>query len=242
MLSPEPRQHPLWSFPGIDRTELPPLKGIIDVADRLGYLSVLPKLKIESHDPVIPPRTVIFPYIGDLLWAVQPSKGTVYCVNWSIKDAYEDFKRPISSPLGKSLSQKQSQTILARHEIEKTYYLDGDIRTLQVANEVIDPHVTANLRQLFLHHRQPPNLTAEQREEILNKFHSAFECGIPPAEVIIQFIERGRFSLDQCRTLLWQAVWNRELRVDLFRPILINLPLRHEERDVVDVYADWFKG
>lgn len=242
MLSPGPCQHPLWTFPGIDRTTLPPLKGIIEVADRLGYLSVLPRLKIENRDPSLPAKTVIFPFIGDLLWAMQTSDGKVYCVNWSIKDAYEDFKRPISSPLGKSLNQKQSQTILARHEIENTYYLDGVIRTIQVANEAIDHHVAANLRQLFLHHRQPLHLTPEQREEILHKFRSAFECEIPPVEVIMHFVERGRYSVYQCRSLFYQAIWNRELRVDLFRPILINLPQKNESRDVIDVYSEWFKG
>lgn len=242
MLSTDSQQHPLWTFPGIDRTDLPPLKGLIDVAERLGHLSILPRLKVASHDPIIPSRTVIFPYIGDLLWAVQPSKGNVYCVNWSIKDSFQDFKRSISSPNGKFASPKQTQSVLARHEIERTYYLDGDIRTIQVANEEIDHHVSANLRQLFLHHRQPLNLTLEQREEILQKFHTAFECGIPAAEVIMQFAERRRYSVYQCRSLFYQAIWNRELRVDLFQPILINLPLKHESRDVIDVYADWFRG
>lgn len=242
MLSPGPCQHPLWTFPGIDRTTLPPFKGIIDVADRLGYLDVLPKLKIGSRDPSMPPKTVIFPFIGDLLWAVQPSAGKIYCVNWSVKDAYSDFKRPISAPHGLAVSHRQSRAALARHEIEDAYYFDGEIRTVQVADEAIDHHVSANLRQLFLHHRQPPHLTLEQREEILRKFHSALEVGIPPVEIILQLTERGRYSVYQCRSLLYQAIWNRELRVDLFRPILINLPLKHESRDVVDVYSDWFKG
>jgi len=242
MLSPEPGQHPLWTFPGIDRTDLPPIKGIIDVAERLGHLSVLPRLKIDSQDPTIPSRTVIFPYAGDLLWAIQPSQGKVYCVNWSVKDTYSDFKRPISATHGNSISNKQSQTILARHAIEEAYYIDGGIRTVKVADEAIDHHVSANLRQLFLHHRQPLHLTPEQREEILHKFHSAFECEIPPVEVIMHFVERGRYSVYQCRSLFYQAIWNRELRVDLFRPILINIPQKNESRDVIDVYAEWFKG
>src|SRR5690606_2084076 len=35
MLSPEPTVHPLWTYPAIDRTTLPALRGLIDTADRL---------------------------------------------------------------------------------------------------------------------------------------------------------------------------------------------------------------
>jgi hypothetical protein len=241
ILSPEPCHHPLWTFPGIDKTDLPPLKGIIDVAERLGYLDILPKVKIENPQESGEPISVVFPWVGDLLWAVRDITGMIYCVNWPIKDTYQDFKRPAPPRIGKTVSKNQLQSILARHEIEKVYYEDAQIRTIQVANEGIDHHVVANLRQLFRHHRLQLQLTEEQREEILHKFRAALETGIPPIEVILHFIERERYTTYQCRSLYFQAVWNRELRVDLFQPILINRPQRPETRDVIDVYADWFR-
>jgi len=241
MLSPEPCQHPLWTFPGIDKTSLPPFKGIIDVAERLAYLDLLPRLKIENKSDPSEPRTIIFPWIGDLLWLVQPSVDEAYCVNWTIKSKESDFKRRSLSRIGEAKSAKASRAALGRHEIEKTYYEDAHIRTVQVADEAIDRHVSANLRQLFLHHRRNLHLTDEQRNEIFNKFFAAFETGIPPSEVITLFSEKGKYTVNQCRSLLYQAIWNRELRVDLFQPILINRPLKAESRDVLDVYIDWFR-
>jgi hypothetical protein len=239
MLSPESCPHPLWTYPGISRTGLPPLKGLIDVAERLGYLDFLNRLKIESKDEPSGFFSVVFPWVGDFLWAVRTSYGDIFNVNWTVKSSYSDFKRASPNKAGKAGDLRK---VLARHEIEKAYYEDGEIRTIQVADEGIDQHVSANLRQLFLHHRRQLGLTTEQREEILHKYRSALEAGVPPIEVIIQFSARRKFSVYQCRSLFYQAIWNRELRIDLFHPILINLPQRHEIRDVIDVYADWFRG
>ncbi len=239
MLQPSAGPHPLWSFPGIDRTSLPPIKGIIDVADRLGSIDLLPKIKVANPQNPYEPITVAFPWIGDLLWAIQPRPWKVYCVNWTVKATYADFKRPSVDPSGRQGAS--STRALTRHEIERVYYEDARIRTVQVADEGLDFNVSANLRQLFLHHRRQLNLTEEQQAEILHAYRSAMEIGVPPTEVILDFASKNRYSVHQCRSLLYQAIWNRELRVDLFKPILINLPLRHEEKDVIDVYAAWFK-
>lgn len=131
--------------------------------------------------------------------------------------------------------------VLGRHEIEAAFYADADIPTVQVAGERISRHVAANLKQLFLHHRRVLALTDEQEEEILDKYQRALQLGITPAEVITSFAERGRYSVDQCRSAFYQTVWYRKLRLDLFRPILINLPMNPETRDVLDVYGDWFR-
>lgn len=241
MLSPEARPHPLSTIIGMDKTTLPSIKGVIDVAERLNYLDLLPRVKVsncESEKPI----SVVFPWIGDQLWLIQPSPGKYFCINWTVKSKYQDFKRPGLSRLRANNNRDQLRRALARHEIEKNYYSDANIRTIQVADEAIDRNVVANLRQLFLHHRRALSLTEEQQEEILQKYQSALEERIPPAEIILFFVERRRYTLDQCRDLLYQSIWNRKLRVDLFQPILINRPLRPESRDVLEVYADWFRG
>lgn len=242
MLSPEPCPHPLWTFSGVEKTNLPTLKGIIDAAERLEYLDLLPRLNVSNRQQPGETITVVFPWIGDLLWAIREPTGRVYCVNWTIKDTYADFKRSASPRRGKATTGKESRTILARHEIEKTYYEDAQIRTVQIADQSIDWNVSANLRQMFTHHRRSLSLTTEQREEILKKYRTAMDAGISPIEVILVFVDKGRYTEHQCRSLLFQAIWNRELRVDLFHPILINRPLRPETHDVIDVYADWFRG
>ncbi len=238
-LFPEASPHPLWTFPGADRSVLPSLKGIIDVADRLGYLDALTYINVDKDREEGESVRVVFPWVGDFLLAIQPPDAhEIFAVNWPVKSAYADFKRPFGNSRH---GDRAKRRVLARHEIEKVYYEDAAIRTIQVADEAIDDNVVANLRQLFLHHRRPADVSEEQRNELLHKFQTALEVGIPPADVIMDFAERGTFTIHQTRTTFYQAIWNRELRVDLFHPILINLPQRAETHDVIDVYADWFR-
>lgn len=239
MLSPEPTTHPLWTMPGIQRDKLVAIRGLVEVAERMGHLSILPRVKVGlSNNEVI---TTVFPWIGDLLWAVRKINGDINCINWSVKSSYLDFKRPPLKKLKLQSDNVNNTTLLERHEIEQEYYKDAGIKTLFVSDDQIDQHVVANLRQLFLHHRRTIHLEVSQKNEILNRFRVAFETGIPPSEVITSFAEKGKYSVNDCRDIFFQAIWSRNLRVDLFKPILINLPMKPESRDVLDVYGNWFK-
>lgn len=240
MLSADPRPHPLWTFPGIDRNTLPYLKGVIDVAERLGYLDRLPRISIADSQDSGQSFSMVFPWVGDLLWAIKLDE-RVYCVNWTVKATAEDFDKTTLKRNHTLTSAEEIRNALARHEIEQVYYADAGIRTVRVTGDRLDRHVAANLRQLFLHHSRSLSLNSERREEIVQKFHSALDLGIPPSEVIRLLMSQGCCTLDQGRSLLYQVIWNRELRVDLFRPVLIDHPLNPEVRDVLDVYSDWFK-
>ncbi|MDP3513750.1 MAG: hypothetical protein Q8S20_13475, partial [Sulfuritalea sp.] len=156
-------------------------------------------------------------------------------------DTYRAFKCPPPKANGKPRRQQESRLALTRHELHKEYFASAHIRSLELAGEAFDFHVAANLRQLFLHHRRPVTLPAELKEEILEKFRAALATGVPPIEVLLIYTERGRCTLHQCRDLFYQFVWNRELRLDLFQPVLIDRPMHAEERDVIEIYADWFK-
>lgn len=242
MLSPEPAVHPLWSMNGVDRTLLQPLKGVIDVAERLGYLDLLPRVKVKPPGVRDESLTVVFPWVGDLLWAIKSPVGAISCINWTAKSTQADFKRPWPRRDGRLRRIEGPRATLARHEIEHTYYDDARIRTVRVSDEDLDAHVAANLRQLFLHHRRFLGVTEEQRLEILRRYQVALETGVSPGEVITSFVERQRYSVDQCRSVLYQAIWFRQLRVDLFSPIFINQPLKPESRDALAVYGDWFRS
>jgi len=241
MLSPEPTVHPLWTMLNTDRTQLAPLMGVIDVAERLGHLNLLPRIRVPNPERIGESLTLVFPWIGDLLWAIKGASGQIFCVNWTIKDQQISFARPGPRRDGKLREFIDSHAVLARHEIEKSYYLDAGIRTLRIAGEEIDQHVVANLRHLFLYHRRKVDLSSEQRAEILDKIIAAHEAEIPPGEVLSYFVMKGRYSAEDCRSVLYQAIWDRRLRVDLFRPILINRPLHSETIDVIAHYRDWFK-
>lgn len=241
MLDPAPSQHPLWDFPGVTNISLPSLKGLADVAERLGYTDMLPTIEIPDGDNPGQTFATDFPYIGDQLWAIRGGACGTYVVDWNIKDTYKAFKCPPPRVNGKPRRDQESRTALARHEMQTAYYGDAGIRSIEVAGEALDFHVAANLRQLFLHHRRQVDLPSELKEEILAKFCAALATGVPPIEIVMIYSESDHCTIHQCRDLFYQFVWTRELRLDLFQPVLIDRPMRPEERDVIDVYADWFK-
>lgn len=233
------RPHPLHNFAPASPVGLRPLKGIVDVAVRLDYLEALPKIKIKDGSGEN--RWVVFPFIGDLLWAMRSKDGHHYCINWSVKDSEDAFKRPLESKRFITPKGKLAEGVLVRHELESSYYLDAGIRTIFLAANTIDPHVRSNLRHLFLHHNRNVSLPLVEQAELIERFRICLESGVPTFELIAKLIGAKKYSLDDCRNILYQAIWNRKLRVDLFQPILINRPLNPETQDVIEFYADWFK-
>jgi hypothetical protein len=240
MLSPDPCPHPLSGFPEMEVSDLLPFKGVIDIADRLGYTNLLPIVWEDRQADPESPRAFVFPYIGDLLLFLAPPGEKPYCVNWNIKSTLDAFKLP-GAPNSKRYRTADAVADLPRNEMERAYYADVGIRTEHLAADLLGPHVVANLTQLFTHHATPLDLSLEQEEELLGRFQVALETGVPPFEVIQLGAVRGRFTVHQARTFLWQTIWRRELRCDLFSPLLIDRPLRSEHEDVLDVYGDWFR-
>jgi hypothetical protein len=232
--------HPLHNFAAASPVGLQPLKGIVDVADRLGYLDVLPKIKIKDAAATNGYRRVVFPYIGDLLWAMRTKEGRHYCLNWSIKDSEDAFKRPLECKRFITPQGKVAEGMLARHELESRYYQDAGIRTVFLAANLIDVHVRSNLRQLFLHHARHVSLPQGAQDELTERYRMCMESDVPAFELIAKLCGAGKYSLDDCRNVLYQAIWYRRLRVDLFKPILIDRPLHPETRDVLQVYGSWF--
>lgn len=240
MLSPEPRQHPMSNFTGEVASSLPPLRGIIDVADRLGYLRHLPRLTVPASPPTNQPTTVVFPYVGDILLAVTDKNARTHCVNWSIKADEESFKRPISNVRVSRRVATHEEEVLARHELERTYYADAGIRTIFLATSTLDNHVTNNLRFLYAYAQRPLHLNMERQDELESRFQACLETDIPVTALLPPLMGAGKYTLPEIQTCLFQAIWARRLRVDLFRPVLIDRPLHREERDVLSVYSNLY--
>lgn len=238
-LSTGPRPHFLFGHPRAQGTHWPPLKGTLDVANRMGRLAKHPKVKFKNS------RTgewqwAPFPLIGDQLLFMQDDQGA-YCKNWTIKDKYVDFKkRGPHSAIKPSLDQLSAESE-ARHELEKLYYLDGEIGTIQVAGEAIHKDVVANLGELFLHHWRRETIDPALRQKIVEKYNESVGEPAPCFELIAKFSQRFLVEQNVLQAVLRQGIWQREIRVDLYQPILMDQPLRPEKLDVLDQHSNWFQ-
>ncbi len=128
----------------------------------------------------------------------------------------------------------------ARHEIELAYYRDADIRSEAIAGDEIDDVVSENLLRSNCYAVRELRLSSTQIEDIEGVLGVSLEAGLPPAIAIDRLCRKGRITSEEGRTVFYQAIWHRRLRVDLFTEILIDQALYPETTDVLDFYADWF--
>jgi len=240
MLSVDPQPHPLFSHPTAVGLRLSPVCGTVVVAERLGHIDLHPKVKAPSVSKSKEWMWVPYPFIGDLLLFLT-DRGGPYCVNWTTKLTREDFVRPLvrTGPIKKPAVA--FRRIQARQEIERDYYADAGIHTVQIAGTDINKHVAANLRQLYGWQLQTIKLSENLRVELHHKFETALDLKIPPIDIIAQFMMRHLCRREDCLAVLYQSIWRRLIRVDLFRPVLVDRALHLENRDVLVEYKSWFE-
>lgn len=234
MLCTKRRQHPLLGHPFADGMSLPCFRGTVVVADALGHLARHPKVYIPEIGEWVP-----YPYIGDLLLFLSDCKGP-FCLNWNIKNKDEQFTRRNPVLFHKPTRDGPDPGVVARQEIERQYYLDAGIRTLEFSLEHFDVQVFQNLRELFGFHGLEIQIDRDDRNRIVQIFATAIGTDQPAIEVASQIEREFSISRDDAIALLKQGIWNREIPVDLYSRVLVDRPLRRMERDVLQEYAAWF--
>jgi hypothetical protein len=184
-------------------------------------------------------QKVPFPYLGDLRLFMQDEDG-VYCLNWPVKRKFGDFrgKGPKSKP--RPINDPDDPASLARQELECAYHADAEIRTQPVALDQFDTEVRLNLRNMFLDECRPIALSDQKRQEALSVAFDHIGKDVAMHVVARRMALAVAFAETDAMALIHQAIWRRELRVDLFRPVLTSKPLRPEIRDILDVYGSWF--
>lgn len=238
MLSRFEDAHPMAGYPGVDTSQLPPVMGTVDVAERLGKLKWHPMVKVKPQTKGEREKLVAFPYQGDLLLFIEDEYGK-YCVNWSVKKDQKGFSSP--SPTAKNLESKSlKDKALFRLELEQEYYADAGIRTQRVAGVEIDKVLAANLMRIWSLANKPHSFNSDQREQILSSLQIAFEKEIPSLEVFLSLSRRQISSIEASKSVFYEAIWNRKIRVDWFKPILPDYPLRPEIIDPIAKYGNWF--
>jgi hypothetical protein len=241
-MSIEPAAHPLQSHPLAVGKFLPSSSGTLKIASQLKVLHLHPKVWVtkaaapdDSRDGYWAPA----PWIDDHLLALQDEQG-LYCVAWDIKAKAEDHGRPGPGPIRRRLSVQAQKKSAARIAVQERYHEELGIRISRVAGEQLNGHVANNLRALFGWSLSPSQIPGPLRQELTERFREGLRQGTPPIEVIRASVGTDRASFDLGKRVLYQAIFRREIRVDLFKPILVDRPLNPEVLDVVRVYEAWF--
>ncbi len=235
MLFPGPRPHFLDGHARTVGQTFQPFRGTLAVAQEMGRLSKHPKCRVgEIGSQVWAP----FPYIGDLLLFTQDDVGP-YVINWSVKDKEEDFRRR-GPQSGKPRLDDDDPSALHRHALESTYYRDAGIPTRQVAGRNVDSTLRANLRRLFLSSAETVPLSPVVCSKLWLHFAQSVGCSTPAFKLIREAAQHLSVDVDVIKLVLEHGVWNRQIRVDLFAPVLLDRPLKPQRADPLDVYVDWF--
>lgn len=236
VLSPIPTCHPLQGSPSGTGLRFPKLPGTIAIAEALGILKRHPKVFHDFGDGEF--GWVPLPYIGDLLLFMSDEDGP-YCVNWNIKLTEADFLRPGPRPLGR-VRRGQDCTAEQRHLIEEAFYREGSIRTVRVTGSHLDESLIANLRDLFGWHGRVQLASEQQRTTAREILSAGIGSDLPAYVLVREAAQATKLDDYDVMVVLYQAIWRRELRVDLFSPLLMTKRLVAEFEDPLQRYAAWF--
>lgn len=228
--------HLLSDHPDCMAADLPPFRGTVAVAERLDCLAFHPYVTKRSPDDEL--IRIAYPFVGDLLLILRVD-GDLRCVNWNIKSRRGDHDRPHPE---KRRTRRATERAIARDRIEEAYYRDAGIPTYRIAQDQIDTEVRRNLTALFPHVDVPLDVPRSAADEAVRTYRIAVESGYPLVDAVTHLLGTGRYTSYTLRTILYAAIWRRELRLDLFAPILIDQPAMPERRDVLEEYRAWFKA
>ncbi|MFV3368846.1 hypothetical protein ACNFH5_11815 [Pseudomonas sp. NY15435] len=237
MLSPVATVHPLRGHPLMIGKFPTPLPGTLKIATEIGFKHY----KIVKKYPDGRRQYVAFPYQGDLLLYMIGCDGNPYAVNWSVKDTKEAFSERRRLSVKTPAQQKKDRDHAElRAKLEAEYYARAGIRTVQVAMDMIDPMVIANLDLLFGMHSLPVTHESQLMADFSCAIQEAFTEGVPLAHVAIKYGAHWG-SRDQFLAKIYQDIWERKLPVNFFKPILIDHPLCCERKDLFSVYGELFE-
>jgi hypothetical protein len=238
MLHPFPAAHPLFGFPGYVDAGLTPVRGTLDVASRLNCRQQHPLVWVRDPDSGSK-APVAFPYQGDLLLFIRVGS-RIKLVDWPIKKEASDFTEP--SPAASEKMEREQQKLRFRAAIQRLYNDDIGVPTIEVAGADLDQAMVGNLRAAFPSAKRDVPLNQHVKNAILHAFRRGVTEHAQPNQIIGMLAFDGLCTIEQGRTLFYQYIWNRSLRVDLFENVVLDSPLRPERVDVFQHYAHLFPG
>ena len=105
----------------------------------------------------------------------------------------------------------------------------------------IDPGLVANLRELFGWHWRCTSAPAAAKAVAIEMYRQSIGGTKAAFQIAAEVSKVTGASIYDAKIFLYEAIWNRELIVDLFAPLLIVQPLTASRRDPLVVYSEWLR-
>ncbi|WP_287881867.1 hypothetical protein [Aquitalea sp.] len=239
ILATESRLHPLSGHPLAVGMELAPLRGTINVCDRLDMIGRHLWIQVDHPDGSgrIP---VPVPFIGDFLLFLMDQYGP-YCVNWTIKSSMDEFQRRLLGTKPARNPQAEINAVRSRHAIEERYYADAWIPTVRIVDRDLPESLIQNLRNLLLVQHRAAEMDAGLYAEICERLQSSIQTGQKPLDVLLSVMHRHDLSLDLAKASFARALWRRDVCAELMDEVIfIDRALKPQRRDPLQVFSAWF--
>jgi hypothetical protein len=97
-----------------------------------------------------------------------------------------------------------------------------------------------NLAQILLWSKRKHSFSEKKNREIVNCFKEAIGTNVPGMSLVHDLARVNDCKTSEIKTVLHQALWNKQIRIDLFQPFHIDKPLLPEKRNPFAVYGHWF--
>lgn len=239
-LSVTAQRHPMHGHPKAKTLSLPTTSGTLAIAERLQVLHLHPRvLEVDPRSPTKDSRWIPAPWLGDLLLFMTDDAGP-YCVSWDIKRNPGDHGKPGPRRGARLPTRKDILKADAREAVYVEYMRELGIRIVRIHLGTFDEYLVANLRRLLEMQTQTIDLPPQVHADAVLDFQRAMQGGRPPSVVIEAYRSKG-FDRLEIKRVLAQAIWQRHIRIDLFRPWSVDVPLMPELRDPLVEYADCFR-
>jgi hypothetical protein len=237
LISTLPALHPLTGHPKAESLRLADLPGSIAIAEKMGILDRHPR--IFFADLGEGGTWVPFPYIGDLLLFVCDQEGP-YCVNWTVKNEAEEFRAKRLLP-GMRRRKVRADVDDERHQLEAAHFAHAGIPTVQQSLPAISIDLVRNLRNLHAWDARDYDIDESTREAVTFAMRATVGSSTIAYHRMRELSQSLGCSTEAVKAITNSAIWRREIRVDLFRPMPVDRPLRAEHVDPLAKYARWFK-
>lgn len=236
MLPTLPTPHPLTGHPNAAGMMLDFLPGTVQVAEELGVLEHHPTVLVNTD---LGKENVPFPWVGDFLLFLHDRNGP-YCVNLTVKQSESDFEVPRVGIKASTDVKKSAIKERIRHQVEKHLYNSVGIPTIQIAGDKLNMVMVSNLMQIHGWSSRKHPFNESQLEEIVDYFRRAIVAEISAAEATYYLCKENDYKKEDVKTALYQGIWKRKIRIDLYQTFFFDKPMVAEHRDILVEHASWF--